>query len=256
MQDRALSPDEAGEHQPGWDASPVASAGPDDEYVTLRLRRAHLYGAVGLLIGLIAGLVVARVTGFGQERGTPTVAASQAPSPTAPPVEDVSVAGQPTRGPDNAKVTIVEFLDFECPFCKRYNDETLPRIEATYGDKVRFVVRNFPLAIHPAAEKAAEAGECAYAQGKFWEYHDLLFKNQSALDVDSLKRYARDLQLDGARFDTCLDGGEGAAQVSQDVGEGDRVAVSATPTFFVNGHRLVGAQPYEQFKSAIDAALH
>lgn len=228
----------------------------DADFVTLRLRRAHLYGSIGLVVGLVAGLVGARLTGFGQGTRSTSVAASQGPGTTVAPVADVSIEGQPSRGPENAKVTLVEFLDFQCPFCKRYNDQTLPRLQAVYGAKVRFVDLNFPLSIHPLAQKAAEAAECATAQGKFWEFRDVLFRNQSALDIDSLKRYARDLQLDEGRFETCLDGGEGAAKVKDDVDEGDSDGVTATPTFFVNGRRLVGAQAFEVFKSVIDAALH
>ena len=228
---------------------------PDDDVVTLRISRAHLYGLVGLVVGLIAGLVVARVTGFGQQHGNSQVAASVGASATAPPVVDVSTAGQPSIGPDNAKVVLVEFMDFQCPFCKRHADETLPRLLSEFGGKVRFVERNLPLVIHPSAQKAAEASECAYAQGKYWEYHDVLFRNQTALDVASLKRYARDLDLDGAAFDACLDSGQGAARVKQDTEEASRLGVSGTPTFFLNGRKIVGARPFAQFKADIEAAL-
>ncbi len=207
------------------------------------------------MAGLVGGLLLARWTGFGQASGEgDQVAASVSPSTTAAPVE-VSTAGQPARGSDDAKVVLVEFMDFQCPFCKRHADQTLPRLLSEFEGKVRYVVRNLPLVIHPDAQKAAEASECAHAQGKYWEYHEVLFKNQAALDVDSLKRYARDLKLRESEFESCLDSGQRSGDVKADLDEAARVGASSTPTFFLNGRKIVGAKPYGQFKAEIEAAL-
>jgi protein-disulfide isomerase len=143
--------------------------------------------------------------------------------------------------------------------------QTLPQIKQAYEGKIRFVFRNFVVHGDPAM-KAAEATLCADDQGKFWEYHDLLFAHQSALDVASLKSYAAQLGLDTATFDQCLDGGEKTAEVQKDSQDGDSYGVSGTPTFFVNGRLVVGALPFQDyqdstgamqpgFKSIIDAAL-
>jgi protein-disulfide isomerase len=137
----------------------------------------------------------------------------------------------------------------------------------TYGDKIRFVYRDFPLtSLHQYAEKAAEASECADDQGKFWEYHDLLFANQSALDVDSLKSYAAQLGLDTAKFNDCLDSGKQTAEVQKDAQDAKSYGATGTPAFFINGVLVSGALPFEDytdqsgatqpgFKSIIDAAL-
>lgn len=235
------------------DATAAGGEAPPDDVITLRISRAHLYGILGLVAGLLAGLLIARVTGFGLENGdNPAVARA---SSDAVPVVDVSTEGQPFRGSADAEVVLVEFLDFQCPFCKRHAEQTLPRILAEYGDEVRYVVRNLPLAIHPFAQKAAEASECADAQGQYWEYHDVLFEHQAALDVDSLKRYARDLGLDATAFDACLDAGQQTTAVKQDTEEAARLGVTSTPTFFLNGRRVVGAKAFDQFKVEIDAVL-
>ncbi len=125
----------------------------------------------------------------------------------------------------------------------------------TYGDEVRFVLRDFPLSSHQHAQKAAEATECADDQDKFWQYHDLLFANQSALDVASLKGYAAQLGLDTATFDDCLDTGKHTAEVQKDYQDGVAAGVTGTPGFFVNDVPIYGAKPFSEFQQAIDAAL-
>jgi len=175
--------------------------------------------------------------------------------PTAGPV-DVSVDDDPGQGPEDAAVTIVEFSDFQCPYCARFQQETLPQILSNYGDSVRFVYRDFPLtSIHANALKAAEASECADDQGKYWEYHDLLFQNQAALDEESLKGYAASLELDTATFDDCLASGKYTQEVAKDLQAGTDAGVQGTPSFFINGAPLRGAQPYAAFQAAIEAAL-
>jgi protein-disulfide isomerase len=161
----------------------------------------------------------------------------------------------PSIGDKKAPVTIVEFSDFQCPFCLRVVP-TLKKIRATYGDKVRIVWKDFPLTqIHAQAFKAGEAGHCAAEQGKFWEYHDQLFGNQQALMPDDLKKYATAIGMDGARFNSCLDTSKQAEVVRDSVAQGTRLGINSTPTVFVNGRRVSGAQPYEVFAAAIDEEL-
>jgi protein-disulfide isomerase len=161
----------------------------------------------------------------------------------------------PSIGNAKAPVTIVEFSDFQCPFCLRAAP-TLKRLREAYGDKVRVVWKDFPLTqIHPQAFKAAEAGQCAAEQGKFWEYHDKLFGNQQALQPDFLKQYAKDAGMDAAKFDTCLDSSKYAERVRTGAAAGAQLGVSSTPTVFVNGRMLEGAQPYEVFAAVIDEEL-
>lgn len=153
------------------------------------------------------------------------------------PVQNVSVGDDPSRGSANAPVTIVEFTDFQCPACAAMHP-VLEEVLKTYGDKVRFVVRDFPLNQHENARKAAEAANAANAQGKFFEYITLLFQRQKALDVASLKKYASELGLDRARFDAALDRGVYAAEVAQDIEDGEMYGVGSTPTIFINGVQL------------------
>ncbi|MFH1971948.1 MAG: DsbA family protein [archaeon] len=155
---------------------------------------------------------------------------------------------------DEAKVTIVEFSDFECPFCSKAY-ETVKEVEDLYGEDIKIVFKNFPLGFHENAQKAAEAGECANDQGKFWEMHDKMFENQEAITVEDLKAYAEELELDTETFNTCLDSGEKAEEVAKDVAEGTELGVSGTPAFFINGKSLVGAQPLESFQAIIDVEL-
>lgn len=168
------------------------------------------------------------------------------------PVQNISVDDDPTRGDANAPVTIVEFTDFQCPACASMHP-VLEEVLKSYGNKVRFVVRDFPLNQHEWARKAAEAANAANAQGKFFEYIAVLFKNQKALDVPSLKKYASQVGLDRAKFDAALDRGVYAAEVKKDVEDGEMYGVGSTPTIFVNGVqlRILSA---EGLRAAIDRA--
>lgn len=167
---------------------------------------------------------------------------------------DVSLAGAPLRGNPAAPVTIVEFSDFQCPYCVRARP-TLKRVREVYGDRVRFAFRHFPLDFHPQAQKAGEAAACAGEQGKFWEMHDKLWQSTDKLQVGDLKAHAATLGLDAARFGECLDSGRHAGQVERDLQAGQAYGVSGTPAFFVNGRPLVGAQPFEEFQRVIDDEL-
>ena len=171
---------------------------------------------------------------------------------------NVTEDDDPFLGKEDAPVTIIEFSDFECPFCSKFFQDTLPQLKKEYIDtgEVRFVYRDFPLSsIHPFAEKAAEASECADEQGRFWEYHDKLFANQQALDMGSLKNYAAELSLDTERFNACFDAGKYQEEVQHDVLDGKAANAGGVPSFFINGIPLAGAQPFEVFKKIIDEEL-
>ena len=167
----------------------------------------------------------------------------------------IAVSPDPARvrGNPKAPITIVEFSDFQCGFCQRVTP-TLRQLLAKYNGQIRLAYRDYPLReIHPQAQLAAEASRCAGDQGKFWEYHDALFANSSKLDKASLAEHARALQLDGQRFDACLDSGKFKAAIDSDVEDAEKAGVSATPAFFVNGLLLEGAQPIAAFEKIIDA---
>ena len=167
----------------------------------------------------------------------------------------IAVAAEgPTRGPKDARVTIVEFSDFECPYCGSAHD-TVEQVMTTYAGKVRLVYRQFPLSFHPHAAKAAEASLCAADQGKFWEYHDVLFKNQKKLEATDLKAHASEVGLHAQKFGQCLDSGDKKKAVDADQQAGLAAGVGGTPAFFINGIFLNGAQPIDEFKKVIDGEL-
>lgn len=172
-----------------------------------------------------------------------------------PPRQAVTVnPDDPVRGPADAPITIIEYSDYQCPFCARVTP-TLAELRKTYGDKVRIVFKDFPLPNHPEAPKAAEAAHCAGDQGKYWEMHDRLFANQRALQVPALKQHAASLGLDMEAFSQCLDSGKHAARVEADLREGEALGVNSTPTLFINGRPVMGAQPLAYFKAVIDEEL-
>lgn len=177
------------------------------------------------------------------------------PSGTGAAVADDSNSsqGHPQRGPNGAPVTIVEFSDFQCPYC-RQAEPTLKQVRSKYGDRVRIVYMDFPLGFHPQAMGAALAARCADEQGRFWAYHDALFAGQSGLSTPALKDLAVRLNLDTASFDSCLDQRKYESNVLSDKAKGKNANVSGTPTFVVNGTAFAGAQPLSAFESAIDAA--
>ena len=167
----------------------------------------------------------------------------------------VEVAGHPAKGPATAPVTIVEFSDFECPYCGGLFP-TLKRIEDTYKDKIQIVYRQFPLNnIHPRAQKAAEASLCANEQNKFWQLHDAMFIDQKNLTVDDLKAKAATISLNAATFATCLDSGKHAAEIQSSLEEGSRLGVDGTPALFINGRYLGGNQPYDAIAKIIEDEL-
>jgi len=168
---------------------------------------------------------------------------------------EIASEGYPTLGPDDAPVTVVEFSDFQCPYCSHVGP-TLKKLTEDYGSEVRLIFRQFPLLrIHPQAQKAAEASLCAEEQGKFWEMHDAMFADQKKLGVDDLRTTAESIGLDVAEFNSCLDTGKHARAVQDDLIGGTRVGVSGTPAFFVNGRPLSGAVPYETIAKTVDEEL-
>lgn len=211
------------------------------------------------------------------EKGTGTTAgtvaqgnAANQPAAPAQPVSapvDVDVTGMPVRGDKNARVALVEFTDYQCPFCGQLFTNTYPSIKKDYIDtgKIKYIVRDYPLTqIHSQAQKAAEAANCANEQGKFWEMHDKLFANQQALQIDDLKKYAADLGLNTSQFNSCLDSGKMAEKVSKDVTEGAKYGVRGTPASYVGivegntvkqATEVSGAQPFSAFQAVIDGIL-
>lgn len=190
--------------------------------------------------------------------------------PTAAPPQNsrvqVSVDDDPVLGSASAPLTIIEFSDYQCPFCQRFHQQTWTQLKTDYIDsgKVKFVYRDFPLPFHQNAEIAAEAANCAGEQGKYWEMHEQLFAKGSGdgtgLDAASLKSYAAGLGLNAANFATCLDGSKYASEIQKDTADGTTAGVSGTPTFFIGSpsagyQMLVGAQPYAAFQQAITQEL-
>ena len=171
-----------------------------------------------------------------------------------PPRVAVGVDDDPAKGPAKAPVTIVEFSDFQCPYCGRA-EAVVKQILENYKDKVRLVYRDFPLPMHPYAPKASEAAQCANEQGKYWEYHDALYADQSKLALTDLQATAERLGLKTEAFKTCLDSGKYAAEVSKDVADGQKAGVSSTPFFFINGIPVIGARDYSAFAEIIDREL-
>jgi len=194
----------------------------------------------------------------------------QSPQPSAPQIFTVSFDDEPVKGNPDAPVTVVEFSDFQCPFCSRFFQQTLPLIEENYIDtgKIKFVYKDLPLDnLHPNARSTHIAAECADEEGKFWEYHDVLFQKQaewqslasSDLDI-TLSQFAVDLGMQAASFESCMESQDIADEVNQDTLEAVRYGITGTPTFFIGNEedgfiKLVGAQPYAAFQAAIDEKL-
>lgn len=174
-------------------------------------------------------------------------------------VDDDAVLGDP-----NAPITMIEFSDFQCPFCRKFYKETLPQIKKEYiaTGKVKLVYRDFPLSFHPGATPAAEGTECAREQGKFWEMHDAIFDEQEKqgsgtiqFTVDDVKKWAAKIGLNTSKFNQCLDSGKYKQEVEKDIADGLAGGVSGTPAVFINGKLVVGAQPFSAFKVVIDEEL-
>jgi protein-disulfide isomerase len=208
--------------------------------------------AIGILIGLGAGWVMFR--GDGDSLGS----ASAETGPTGPSVAShgIDVTADPVLGPDDAPITIIEFSDFDCPFCSRFATQTAPVLRRQYGDRVRWIFVNLPLrSIHPRAYDAALAGECAHEQERFWPWYDAMFSGQFDSSSEGLLSAGRAIGLDDDRFAQCLENADHAREVAADLKEAEKFYILGTPTFFVNGQRLEGAQPPEAFAAVIDSIL-
>ena len=222
-----------------------------------------LYTQVSMLKG---GTGIGGANKGGVANNPPTNPTAAAPvGNTSNPV-DVDITGAPVLGSKDAKVALVEFTDYQCPFCGQLFTNTFPQIKKDYIDtgKIKYIVRDFPLTqIHPYAQKSAEAANCALEQNKFWEYHDTLFKNQTALLPDNLKQYAGTLGLNANQFNSCLESAKMADKISKSLSDGAKYGVNGTPASFVGvssgntvkGVLISGAQPFDAFKTAIETAL-
>lgn len=182
----------------------------------------------------------------------PTAAAQQPAAEQR--VQKIDIDGSPVVGPANAKVTIVEFADFQCPYCLRANP-TLDKILADYPKDVKRVFKHFPLSFHQQAMNAHRAALAAKEQGKFWEMHEIIFKSPQSLDEATMKDHAKTLGLDLARFDQDYASDKVKEVIDRDIKQGQEVGVRGTPAFFINGRLLSGAQPYEAFKARVDEEL-
>ncbi len=235
---------------------------------TYTITKVTLWQGISAILAIVVVVMFFSNGGFGTEGNkqvpTPTQNPSPSPSPSPNPeptrLSDVSADDDAVKGDPDAPITIIEFSDFQCPFCGRWNEQTLPQLQKDYIDtgKVKLVYRDFPLSFHPFAEPAAIAAECAREQGDdatFYKFHDAIFANQASLSDDMLKKAAKDLGLDEKKFADCTSSGKYREEVQADFAAGSQYGVSGTPSFFINGVKLVGAQPYAAFKTIIDQEL-
>ncbi len=256
--------------------SPAAQESSSDEAKdTITFKRTHLY-AVLLPLAFVLGLSVGYLMwGRGYEAeavrqaaaapvnveassGTPASQSSDQSQTATQKVTryDVSVDDDPSIGPADAAITIVEFSDFECPYCRKWHDEVYPRLMEAFAGQVRLVYRDFPLSsIHNNAAAAAQSADCANEQGAYWEYQDKLFSMERGLSSEAYQGYAQDLGLDTSKFNECLQDEKYKDEVDADFEFAARLGVRSTPTFFINGIALVGAQPFEVFQQVIEKEL-
>lgn len=244
-----------------------------EDVLTFRFRKIHLLLTLPV-ITFVAGLAIGFLFwGRGYTFSMvnlqdPSVSAGpasqsqvqQAPQPEVPPDftrYNVPVDDDPVLGPEDAPITMIEFSDYECPFCTKFHNEVFGQLIEEYGSQIRFVYRDFPLtSIHSEAFPAAEAANCAGEQGNYWGYHDKLFKGgPEALSAEAYIQYAEELSLDMAAFQECVDSRRYQDEVQADLDYAVQLGVRSTPTFFINGIGVVGAQPYEVFQQVIESEL-
>lgn len=240
---------------------------------TVTMSKTTMWKVIAGLLGVL--MVISIFTdgfNFGKNGGNGAPPSPNAPSlPNAPnpptvQIKDMKIVADddPFMGEQKAPVVMVEFSDYQCPFCKRFWSETLPDIKSKYIDtgKVKFVYRDFPLGFHPGAQPAAEAAECARAQGgdtMYFAFHDLIFEGQSKLGQgtpNELKQWAKGVSgLEYAKWENCFDNGKYSAEVRKDLADGSALGISGTPGFIINGKLVSGAQPFAAFQQIIDAEL-
>ena len=211
------------------------------------------------LVGLGVGYLIWGRSGS-TSINSPQVAAAAEAEPTAVAQQikryDVPEDGDPSLGPQTAAITIIEFSDFECTYCRKWHLQVWPLLQQEYGDQIRLVYRDFPLyGLHANAAPAAEAANCAGDQDKYWDFHSLLFNTDSTYSIDLFTQFAQDLSLNVEDFKTCLSSNKYAEEVQADYEWAANLGVQSTPTFFINGIPMIGAQPFEAFKSLIDQEL-
>ncbi len=279
MTEENQSPEQIEDLQP--EEEPLQAEGstsPSGE-VTITLRKGHLYAIVMPLIfivGIALGFLVrdwvpilttsestaVQDTAAADTSAGDTSEASVQSNPVSP-VEtpqvvryEIPVDDDPFFGAVDAPITIVEFSDYECPYCRTWHTEVYSQLIDAYGDQIRFVYRDFPLeSIHANAKPAAEAANCANEQGEFWEYHDKLFSMELGLSPEAYQEYATQLGLDIDEFQECFESGRYQEEVQLDFEFAANLGVRSTPTFFVNGIAVVGAQPFEVFQQVIEKEL-
>ena len=242
---------------------------------TLTFKRSHIYSAL-LPLAFVTGLAAGYLF-WGRDSAAKPVDSSQAaaeisnqpqaavdnvPAPSPQPEQQeirrysVPEDDDPVFGPADAPITIIEFSDYECPYCKKWHLEVWPRLQEAYPDQIRLVYRDFPLAqIHPNATPAAAAANCAGEQDSFWEYNELLYTTNQSLGAGIFDAIAQELKLDMGSFNECLESGRYNEEINADFEYAANLGVSSTPTFFVNGIPVVGAQPFEMFSQLIDQEL-
>ncbi|MCW5876444.1 MAG: DsbA family protein [Anaerolineales bacterium] len=244
---------------------------PDDEIVSFK--KSHLFAVLGFAAGILVGYLVwgssllallAPRSTAAAESSVVSAPQTQAQLPAAPASDDIVAQRynvpveehDPSLGDENAAITIIEFSDFQCPFCQRYATQTHAQLMDTYGEHIRFVYKDFPLtSIHPEAYPAALAAQCAHEQGHFWEYHDLLFSQRLELGDATYLAYAEELELDIPGFSACYEEERYLAEVQADYDFAMQLGVSSTPTFFINGIAVIGSQPFSVFAQIIDYEL-
>jgi len=213
-------------------------------------------GLLGIIVGyaLASGMNGGLLAPVGGTTVTPPPAAGDNAPP--PPSNDKPATpdDDPVLGKADAPITLIEFTDYQCPFCGRVR-QTVSQILEEYKGKVRYVIRDFPLSFHKDALKAHEGAHCAADQGKYWEMNKKLFADQSKIQVEDLKKYAAEIKLDAKKFADCLDSGKYTEKVRKSQEYGEKIGVSGTPAFFINGRMISGARPFEAFKEIIDDEL-
>ena len=243
---------------------------------TITFKRSHFYSvlvvlafAVGILVGYVAwgrGGTTAAAEVPAQAAAAQQPSGQVAEAPTAQPQfvrYDIPTEGYPSLGPDDAPITIVEFSDYQCPFCSRFHDETYQALLDAYPGQIRFVYRNLPLSFHQNAQMSAEAALCAGDQNAYWEMHEVLFANQASLNNPEgttleqavYNQYAQELNLDVTTFEGCMTSHKFAQFIEEDMAFSTNLGVQSTPTFFVNGLAIVGAQPLSSFQQLIDKEI-
>jgi protein-disulfide isomerase len=274
MTEESQSPEDLNGESSLEESPPVEETKRRPGEVTITLRRWHLYAFVMPLIfvvGLGLGFLVRGWVPLDGTSQTTSATAGASSDPAASvaqtdpnlPAEtpqvvryEIPIDDDPVLGSDSAPITIVEFSDYECPYCRQWHSEVYTQLIDTYGDQVRFVYRDFPLeSIHVNAKPAAEAANCANEQGYFWDYHDKLFSMELGLSPEAYQEYASQLGMDEESFLECIESGRYQQEVQSDFDFAANLGVRSTPTFFINGIAVVGAQPFEVFQQVIEKEL-